>query len=146
MATGPFGRGPTKRRRILPSARPAARVARYMRAALDDLPEPYASRLSNVEFVIARHPSGSQRRENQLHGHTLYGLYEGVPLPARGNWYGDASVGLQPPDKITVFWGPLVRDYPDAADLEDQVRRTVYHEIAHHFGMDDLDLGGTSVE
>lgn len=146
MAIGPSGKGPIRRRRTTASARPAALVARYLRAALADLPEPYASRLSNVDFVVVRHPSVIQRRRAGLAGGTLYGLYEGVPLPQRGSWYGDASVGLQPPDKITVFWGPLVRDFPDPADLEDQVRKTLYHEIAHHFGMSDLELGGTSVE
>jgi predicted Zn-dependent protease with MMP-like domain len=112
-----------------------------MRRALDDLPTVYSERLSNIDFVVTRHPSGQQRRRFQLRGGSLYGLYEGVPLPERGGWYGSV-----PPDKITIFWGPLVRDFPDEGDLQEQVRKTVYHEIAHHFGISDLDLGGTSVE
>jgi len=51
-----------------------------------------------------------------------------------------------PPDKITLFWGALVRDFPDDAELADQVRRTVYHEIGHYFGLDEDDLHNTSVE
>jgi predicted Zn-dependent protease with MMP-like domain len=111
-----------------------------MRDALDALPPVYADRLSNLDFVVMRHPSGTQRRRAQLRGGSLYGLYEGVPLPERGGWYGNVA-----PDKITIFWGPLVRDFPDEETLAEQVRKTVYHEIAHHFGISDLDLGGTSV-
>jgi predicted Zn-dependent protease with MMP-like domain len=49
------------------------------------------------------------------------------------------------PDRITLFWGPLVRDFPDPASLAEQVRKTLYHEIGHYFGLDEEDLRGTSV-
>jgi predicted Zn-dependent protease with MMP-like domain len=49
------------------------------------------------------------------------------------------------PDRITIFWGPLVRDFPDDGTLESEVRKTVYHEIAHYFGLDEADLEHTSV-
>jgi predicted Zn-dependent protease with MMP-like domain len=45
-----------------------------------------------------------------------------------------------------IYWGPLMRDFPDEASLAEEVRKTVYHEIAHHFGLDDDDLRHTSVE
>jgi predicted Zn-dependent protease with MMP-like domain len=62
---------------------------------------------------------------------TLYGLYEGVPLTERGWGYHGAL-----PDKITIFRGPLERDFP-REELEEQVRITVVHEVAHHFGFDE---------
>jgi predicted Zn-dependent protease with MMP-like domain len=49
------------------------------------------------------------------------------------------------PDRITIFWGSLVRDFPGDANLEEEVRKTVYHEIAHYFGLDEDDLRHTDV-
>ncbi|HEY4684798.1 MAG TPA: metallopeptidase family protein [Dehalococcoidia bacterium] len=122
-----------------PNQRPAARVLRLLRAALDDLPPQYAERLANLEFVVARAPSPRQRRRLKLGGATLYGLYEGVPLTQRG------AHGESMPDKITLFWGPLLRDFPDEPALAAEVRKTVYHEIAHYFGLEEDDLSGSSV-
>ncbi len=50
------------------------------------------------------------------------------------------------PDKITLFWGPLLRDFPDEAALAEEVRKTVYHEIAHYFGLEEDDLSRSSVQ
>ena len=118
---------------------PAARVARHVRAAMKLLPHEFESRLENVEIVVSRRASRLQRRTAR--GGDLYGLYEGVPLAHRGSWYGNVT-----PDKITIFWESLVRDFPDDDALAEQVRRTVYHELAHHFGFSDEELLGLSVE
>jgi predicted Zn-dependent protease with MMP-like domain len=109
-------------------------------AALEALPEEYADRLENVDFVVARAPSRRERARLGLRGGSLYGLYEGIPLTRRDTSYDRAM-----PDRITVYWGPLVRDFPDEASLAEQVRKTVYHEIGHYFGLDEEDLRGTSV-
>jgi predicted Zn-dependent protease with MMP-like domain len=50
------------------------------------------------------------------------------------------------PDKITLYWGPLLRDYPDDVDLAREVRNTVLHEIGHYFGLEEGDLHHTRVE
>jgi predicted Zn-dependent protease with MMP-like domain len=110
-----------------------------MTKALDDLPAQYAEHLDNVEFTIQRHPFREQRR--RLRGGILYGLYEGVAMTRRDSSYGNVT-----PDRITLFWGPLVRDFPDDGRLEQEVRNTVYHEIAHYFGLDEDDLHGTRVQ
>jgi predicted Zn-dependent protease with MMP-like domain len=110
-----------------------------MQQALDDLPAEYAERIANVEFSVRRHPFRHQRRE--LRGGSLYGLYEGVALPFRTGGY-DRVV----PDRITIFWGPLTRDFPDDGKLEEEVRKTVYHEIAHYFGLEEADLKHSRVE
>ncbi len=81
------------------------------------------------------------RRRLGLGGATLYGLYEGIPLTQRGSAYDQAV-----PDKITLFWGPLLRDFPDEAALAEEVRKTVYHEIAHYFGLEEDDLSRSSVQ
>jgi predicted Zn-dependent protease with MMP-like domain len=119
---------------------PARRVYRLMMQALSELPAQYAERLDNVDFLVARAPSPRDRRRLGLRG-TLYGLYEGIPLTRRSFGY-DLAV----PDKITLFWGPLLRDFPDEPELSDQVRKTVLHEIAHYFGLDEADLHRTRVE
>ena len=96
--------------------------------ALDGVPEELSELLDNVAILIEDWPDGSTPFSE---GRTLYGLYEGVPLTARGTNYSGAL-----PDRITVFRGPLERDFPPE-DLEEQVRVTVVHEVAHHFGFDE---------
>ena len=117
---------------------PAAVVRRYVRRALASLPLQYADALDNVEFVVQRAPSPRERRRLGLHG-TLYGFYEGTPLTQRGGY--DRAV----PDRITIFWGPLRRDFLDNGELEEEVRKTVLHEIGHYFGLSEADLAETSV-
>jgi predicted Zn-dependent protease with MMP-like domain len=107
---------------------------------LTDLPEPFASRLDNVTFRVTRAPSLEERRRLRLEGSTLYGLYEGIALLHRGSGYDRVT-----PDRITIFWGPLVRDFRGDGELQDQVRKTVYHELGHYFGLEEGDLDSTSV-
>lgn len=100
--------------------------------ALESLPEPFGAYLDNVEVIVARRPSREQRRALGLKPwHTVYGMYDGVPYPER------TSDMLVMPDTIVIFQDPLVRDFRFAAELRDQVRRTVLHEIAHLFGISD---------
>lgn len=100
--------------------------------ALDSLPSKYTSRLQgSVAIVYADEPTLEQRQELQLRGdQTLLGLYQGVPLPARGG----ATRLL--PDKITLFKLPLAYKSQDAAELAENVRHTLWHEMAHYFGLD----------
>lgn len=100
---------------------------------LDTLPPDIVAYLDNVEVVVTSWPTPEQlRRAGVRQGHTLLGLYEGVPRTKRGVHYG-----LVLPDKITIFQGPLQRAARDEADLRARVRRTVLHELAHHFGISD---------
>lgn len=94
-----------------------------MENALRDLPPDLRPLLENVAIVIEDEPPpGSD---------DLYGLYEGVPSTEWGaDW---AAV----PNKITLFRVPLQADFPDSAELTDEVRKTVLHELAHHAGFDD---------
>ena len=96
--------------------------------ALEGLPPDLAALLDNVAIVVDNWPEYST--PDDTYG-TLYGLYEGVPLTERGWGYHGAL-----PDRITIFRGPLERDFT-RKELEEQVRITVVHEIAHHFGIDE---------
>ena len=93
---------------------------------------PFAAALREVAIVIADEPSPEQRRDEGLApDETLYGLYEGVPRTA---WGADE---VPFPNVITIFRLPLEGDFPDPLELEDEVRITVVHELAHHMGIDD---------
>jgi predicted Zn-dependent protease with MMP-like domain len=97
--------------------------------ALDGLPPEIAALLENVVVVVEDWPEDETLAAYDED--TLYGLYEGVPLTERGWNYSGAL-----PDRITIFRGPLERDFPQG-ELEEEVRITVVHEIAHHFGFDE---------
>lgn len=100
-------------------------------AGIDAIPALYQSRLENVAFIVEDEPSAEQRVKLKLAcNQTLLGLYEGVPLPQRGG-----TTKLLP-DKITLFKKPLQARSNDLTDLKDQVARTIWHEVAHYYGLD----------
>lgn len=107
--------------------------ARLVAEALEDLPPEIRERMENVEVVIADWPTRAQLRRAGLRpGQTLFGLYEGVPLTQRTSGYN-----LVLPDKITIFRGPILASFRTPEEMRRQVRRTVLHEIGHHFGLDE---------
>ena len=102
-------------------------------ATLDSLPDEFRERLANIEIAVAPRPSPEQRRAAGIKPwQTLYGLYQGIPLTSRTSGYN-----LVQPDVITIFSEPLVRDFRTEEGLRGQIRRTVLHELAHFFGIDD---------
>ncbi|HET7168914.1 MAG TPA: metallopeptidase family protein [Candidatus Limnocylindrales bacterium] len=100
--------------------------------ALERLPPEFRDRLGSVAIVIEEEPTADQLRSVRAHG--LFGLYQGVP---RTTWAADAA---SVPSKITIFRGPLLRAHRTPTSLADGVAETVYHEIAHHFGISDARL------
>ncbi len=100
--------------------------------AIDKIPEKYASHIKNLAFVVEDEPSEYQRHKLELlRGQTLYGLYEGVPLTKRG-----AGYNLVLPDKITIFKRPMEWTSNSHAELVEQVKHTLWHEVAHYYGLD----------
>jgi predicted Zn-dependent protease with MMP-like domain len=98
--------------------------AELVEEAIDSLPDDLRAFMSNVAVVVDDEPPP---------GLPLLGLYQGVPLTQRTSSY--AAV---PPDKITIYRGPLERRAAGDPDrLRAEVRRVVVHEIAHHFGISD---------
>ena len=97
--------------------------------ALEALPAPFRDQLGSVAIVIEEEATPAQLASVGAHG--LYGLYQGVP---RTKWAAD---GAPIPSKITIFRGPLVRANRSPDRLAAAVTDTVYHEIAHHFGISD---------
>ena len=90
--------------------------------ALDDLPEELGGLMNNVA-VMVEHDGGPPG---------LLGLYEGVPLTSRTTGYAGVL-----PDRITIYRKAICAICHSESEVADQVRRTVIHEVAHHFGIDD---------
>jgi predicted Zn-dependent protease with MMP-like domain len=116
--------------------------SRALREALSELPPRFHEALSNVAVVVEDWPSDDLLDELEIPpDDTLYGFYHGVPLPERSI----QDSGLLP-DKISVYRGPLVEDFPDRSELRRQIRITLLHEIGHYFGMDEEELSRLGYE
>jgi predicted Zn-dependent protease with MMP-like domain len=92
----------------------------HVRAALDELPPHLAAALTNVAVVV---------EDENAEDPDLLGLYHGVPLPERGDMAG------LPPDTISIYRIPLEESFADPAELREEIRITVLHELAHYFGL-----------
>lgn len=106
--------------------------------AMDELPEKYIAGLNNVLITYEDEPSADQRKRLQLRCHdTLFGLYEGLPItkrPAANSILGGNVMSL--PDKITIFKNPIIASVGNIQDFKAQVKHTLWHEIAHYYGLD----------
>ena len=94
----------------------------HVRAALDSLPPEIARALRNVAVVV---------EDENADDPDLFGLYEGVPLPERGDDAGAL------PDRIAIYRLPLEDEFPDPDDLRREIRITVLPELGHYFGLDE---------
>lgn len=100
--------------------------------AMNELPQKYITGLVNVAIVMADNPTSEQAQKIHLDGqHLLLGLYEGIPLTKRGTNYSGVL-----PDKITLFKNPILAVSHNESDLFEQIKRTLWHEIAHYYGLD----------
>lgn len=99
--------------------------------AMDELPQEYIKGLENVAIVMADEPTEEQKVKMKLRENTiLLGLYEGIPLTQRGAGYTFVL-----PDKITLFKHSILRVVRSEEQLFEQVKRTLWHEIAHYYGL-----------
>jgi predicted Zn-dependent protease with MMP-like domain len=112
---------------IMPIAMGAGEFEDLVRAALDDLPDELAALVENCVILVQDAPPPAEPN--------LLGLYEGVPLTERGNWYAGVL-----PDRILIFRLPILAICSSVEDVLDEVRITVVHEIAHYFGIGDARL------
>lgn len=99
---------------------------------ISSVPKEFLDRLQNVAITIEDDPSPAQARQFSLrHGFTLFGLYEGVPRTK--------GIGMLPA-KITIFKNPILMHARSKQDMKEMVKHTVWHEIAHAFGMDEEEV------
>ncbi len=120
----------------------AARFQRLVARALDRLPKQFRDHMENVEVVLVDWPTREELAEAGLEpDEILFGLYEGVPLIERTSGYG-----MVLPDRITIFRGPIEEACRSDAEIIDEVRITVLHEVGHFFGMTDEELERSGYE
>ena len=134
---------------------------RLVAEGIQAVPQKFLDKLSNVAVVVEDEPTEEQLKHNHVRrgwipyestqynlpnvgkisrhgtpysrtGWTLFGLYEGVPQTARGSSYGWVL-----PDKITIFQKPIEEAERSPEEIKEIVKDTVWHEIAHHFGMNE---------
>ena len=106
---------------------PLERFEELVADALDEIPDDLWRLTDNVAVIVREGSDGS----------SLLGLYDGIPLTERSRGYGE---GMAMPDRITIFRRPILAMCADEDEVVDQVRITVIHEVAHHFGIDDARL------
>jgi predicted Zn-dependent protease with MMP-like domain len=106
--------------------------------AVDSLPQEFKDKIENVAIVVADWPNPEQQRLifKQGRGGLILGLYQGIPKTKRENY----GVGPTLPDKITIFKIPLLSISSNFEEAVNNIKDTVIHEIAHHFGMTDEDI------
>jgi len=115
---------------------PREEFERLVFEAIDGLPKEFSEKLKDVVIAIEDNPSSQDIGERKLPpGMLLLGLYHGIPLTRKSPF-----AGMTMPDQITIFQNPIERICQTPQEIITQVRRTVLHEIAHHFGISDKRL------
>ena len=101
---------------------------------IEAIPEKFLKKLKNVVIVIDDEPTPIQKEKLKIRqGWSLFGLYEGVPQISRG-----ANYSAVLPDKITIFQKAIEAAARSEEEIKEIVKNTVWHEIAHHFGMSEV--------
>jgi len=106
-----------------------------VKEGIEAIPKKFLEKLNNVDICIEEEPTSEQLKKLRTKkGFLIFGLYEGIPqIKRRG--YGQVL-----PDKITIFKKPIERIAKSKEEIKRAVRNTVWHEIAHHFGMDEREV------
>jgi len=111
---------------------------KIIKEAVESLPQEFKEKIENVTIVAEDWPNPEQMRLVSQKGGAglLLGLYQGIPKTRRGNY----GIGPTLPDKITIFKIPILRISSSHEEAVNNIRNTVIHEIAHHFGMSDEEI------
>lgn len=101
-----------------------------VQAAIAEIPRKIRDQMSNVTIFVEDDYTPSESEDPHT---VLLGLYEGTPLTERDSWWESGSL----PDRITIFREPILEICTSREEVVHEVKVTVVHEIAHHFGIDD---------
>lgn len=104
----------------------------YIDRAIEQMPSEFREKMDNVNIFV----------EPGFNNPNLLGLYQGIPQNRRGNY----GIGGPMPDKITIFIYPILSRVKSNAELEKQIKHTLYHEIGHHFGMSEEQIRKATIE
>jgi predicted Zn-dependent protease with MMP-like domain len=112
------------------------RFTQLVEEALREIPRRFRREMKNVAVIVEDEPSPAILDEMEIEpGDTLFGLYQGTPLPERGWAYGNTL-----PDRISIFQGPIEEACADDEEIRDCVAETVIHEFGHYFGMSEEEI------
>jgi len=104
--------------------------------ALREIPRRFRAAMNNVAVVVEDEPPPHILEEMEVEpGDTLFGLYQGTPLPERGWGYGNTL-----PDRISIYQRPIEEACADDEEIRDCVAETVIHEFGHYFGMSEEEI------
>lgn len=95
------------------------------------LPPEFLKKLDNIDILVEDWPTSQDLQTVGIRSGLLFGLYRGVPHTQRGAHYSAL------PDKIVIFAGPILAVSRDEKDAQERIKKTVLHEIGHHFGMSE---------
>jgi len=113
-----------------------AEFERLVEDAWREIPRRFRQRVENVAILVEDEPGRRALRQAGVPpGDTLLGFYQGVPLTERGSWYQ-----MVLPDRILLYQGPIEREARDEADIPRVVYETLWHELAHYFGMSEPEV------
>ncbi|MEW6060690.1 MAG: metallopeptidase family protein [Bacteroidota bacterium] len=101
--------------------------------AFDSLPATFRDRVENVQIVVEDYPS-DDALDHAGDRYSLLGLYQGIPLPHRGTWYGSSATV---PDKITLYQKNIEAVCRDEEEIVLKIREVLFHELGHYFGMNE---------
>lgn len=119
-----------------PAAFPPDRFQQLVDEAVASLPEQFRTAMTNIAIVVEDDPTLAQLAEVGIEPpDSLYGLYEGIPLPERQWAHGNVL-----PDKVTLFRRPILEDALDDEDVVVGIGETLIHEIGHYFGLDEDEI------
>ena len=112
------------------------RFTQLVEEALLEIPRRFRREMKNVAVIVEDEPTPAILDEMEIEpGDTLFGLYQGTPLPERGWSYGNTL-----PDRISIFQGPIEEACRDDEEIRDCVAETVIHEFGHYFGMSEEEI------
>ena len=105
--------------------------------AFDSLPADFRNRVVNVHIVVEDYPSDDALGKVKSDRHSLLGLYQGIPLTHRGQWYGMSATV---PDKISLYQKNIESVCSDEVEMELRIREVLFHELGHYFGMNEAQI------
>ncbi len=112
------------------------RFTRLVEEALDEIPRRFRREMKNVAVIVEDEPPAQILAEMEITPpDSLFGLYQGTPLPERGWGYGNSL-----PDRISIYQGPIEDDCESDEEIRDCVAETVIHEFGHYFGMSEEEI------
>ena len=112
------------------------RFTQLVEEALAEIPRRFRREMKNVAVVVEDEPTPELLDEMEIEpGDTLFGLYQGTPLPERGWSFGNAL-----PDRISIYQLPIEEACADDEEIRDCVAETVIHEFGHYFGMSEEEI------